>query len=100
MIETYVTPNGVKLFRDTDTEAVFVVVDLAPALENYIIETSVTWSGTTTGNPYEFFEKREPKDGEFTAMLSNIINVNPNKQAKVVAKYLFDKINTQDWTEF
>lgn len=99
MIKTYETPNGVKLFRDTETEAVFIVVDLAPALENYIIETSVTWSGTTTGDPYEFFTEREPKDGDLCSMLSNIITVSPNKQSKVIAKYLLDNINTQDWLE-
>jgi len=47
MIKTYETPNGVKLFRDTETEAVFIVVDLAPALENYIIDKINTqdWIG-------------------------------------------------------
>lgn len=97
MIKCYVTPNGVKLFRDTETNAIFIGLDLAPAIENTLIETSVTFSGTTTGDPYEFFTEREPKDGEFMAMLGNIINTNQDKKTITIAKYLFEKIDKQDW---
>lgn len=100
MIKAYETPNGGKLLHDPSTGSTFAIVDLAPALENYIFPTTVTWSGTDNFDVWTQFNQREPKDVDIIAMLSNIVSANTDKKQVVIAKYFIDALNAQDWTEF
>lgn len=100
MIKAYETPNGGKLLHDTVTKSTFAIVDLAPAKENYIFPTTVTWSGPDDFDVWTQFNQREPKDVDIIAMLSNIVTANPNKEQVVIAQYFTDVLNAQDWTEF
>jgi hypothetical protein len=99
-VEFYETPNGGKLIKDLLTNTIFAIVDLAPAKENMIIPTTVTWSGTDNFDVWSQFNKREPKDIDVIAMLDNISTTNQDAYQKVVAKYFIETIYAQVETEF
>lgn len=99
MIKAYETPNGGKLLHDTATHTTFAVVDLAPAKENFIFATTVTWSSTDDFDVWSQFNIRDAKDVDIIAMLENIITANPSKERAVLAKYLMNEINAQDWLQ-